>query len=99
MSRALFGPRSPGSGALCPEITAQPVHGMGIEVCTRGMRQVRVHVQRFWRGDALEDWENSGGGTDVVTHTHVDQRRALNRRGEIPRVKVSQRVQDGLPCL
>ena len=41
-------------GALRPEIAAQPVHGMGIEVRARGMRQVRVHVQRFRRGDALE---------------------------------------------
>ena len=56
-------------GALRAEIAAQPVHGMGIEVRARGMRQVGVHVQRFRRGDALEDRENGGGGAHVVTHT------------------------------
>jgi hypothetical protein len=42
---------------------------MGIEVCARGMRQVRVHVQRFRRGDALEDGENSGTS---YFHPHVE---------------------------
>ena len=61
----------------------QPVHGMGIEVCARGMRQVRVHVERFRRSDALEYRQNGGGGAHVVTHTHADQGGALDRQGEM----------------
>jgi hypothetical protein len=51
------------SRALRTEIAAQPVHGMGIEVRARGMRQVRVHVQCFRRGDARAYRENGGGKT------------------------------------
>jgi len=53
---------------ICPEIAAQPVHGVGIEVRARCMPQVRVHVQRFRRGDALEDRKNGGGRAHFVTH-------------------------------
>jgi hypothetical protein len=74
-------------GALCPEIAAPPMHGLGIEVRAWCLRQVRVYRQRFRRGDALEDWENGGGGAHVVTHPHVDQRGALDRRGEMQRIK------------
>jgi hypothetical protein len=35
------------------------VHGVGVEVCVRDMPQVRVYVQRFRRGDALENRGNS----------------------------------------
>ena len=44
--------------ALCPQIATQPMHGMGIEIRARGMRQVWVHVQRFRRREALEDGDN-----------------------------------------
>src|SRR5437773_10817531 len=79
-------------GALRSKIAAQPVHGVDIEVRARGMRQVRVHVERFRRSDALEDRQNGGGGSHVVTHTHVDQRRALDRLVELKWIIEGKRI-------
>lgn len=82
---------------LHAKVTAQPVHGMRIEVGARRVRQVWVDMQSLWSSDAFEHRQNRGCRTDCITHADIDQGRAANGRHQVQRIKVGQRVEDGLP--